>query len=143
MGACGSRLWNWGGNPNRSTAIGSTSFNIQYFDDTLGVVYNVHPLEHFAVLSTSNLSNDFVLFLIAPIHSQRFIIPVFTRTLNVYIRVNSVSRRGMEIRSRPIGPSHIWIPAVHSPRSAHGSCWRVAFGSNASNASSVVSAESV
>lgn len=59
-------------------------------DNALGVVDDVHALKDLAVFSAANLPNDFVLFLIAPVNREGFVVPIVTRTVDVNVGVYSV-----------------------------------------------------
>lgn len=50
---------------------------------------------YLTVFTTPNLTNHLVVFLITPIDSQGFIIPIITRTMNVDIGVDSVDSDSM------------------------------------------------
>jgi hypothetical protein len=44
---------------------------------------------HLTVLSTSDLTNHLVLLLVAPVHSQRLVIPVITRSVDIDIGIDT------------------------------------------------------
>jgi hypothetical protein len=51
---------------------------------------------YFAVFSTSDLSNDLVLFLVAPVYCKSLIIPVISWSVHIHVRVDSVFGNGKE-----------------------------------------------
>ena len=55
---------------------------------------------YLTVLSASNLSNDFIIFLVSPIHSQGFVVPVVSRPMHVDIRIHSVRKRSQQWDAR-------------------------------------------
>ena len=67
---------------------------LEYLDDTLGVVDDVDAFKDFRVLAAANFANDFVLFLVAPVDRQSFVIPVIARAMDIDVGVYSV---GLEL----------------------------------------------
>ncbi len=57
-------------------------------------------ITHLTVLPASNFTNDLVVFLAAPVHSQRFIIPIFLRSIyidfSVYPIVNGAQGKSKD-----------------------------------------------
>ena len=62
---------------------------LQYFDDALGVVGDVHALEDFRVLAPADLAHDLVVVLGPPGDGESLVVPVFARPVNVYVGVHS------------------------------------------------------
>ena len=51
-------------------------------------------LTYLTVFATSDLTNDFILFLVAPIHGQSFVIPVISGSVYIDIGVDAENRGG-------------------------------------------------
>lgn len=67
---------------------------------------------YFAVFSASDLSNDLVLFLVAPVYCKSLIIPVISWSVHIHVRVDSVfgnGKEGIYIDSEIIIQLTVWI----------------------------------
>mmetsp|Transcript_5180 Transcript_5180/g.6764 ORF Transcript_5180/g.6764 Transcript_5180/m.6764 type:complete len:205 (-) Transcript_5180:5-619(-) len=64
-------------------------YRLEDFNHTFRIVHHIDALKHFTVFTAANLTNHFILFLISPIHSQCFVIPIITGTVHIHVGVNS------------------------------------------------------
>jgi hypothetical protein len=73
-----------------------------------------NTVTHLAVLSTANLTNNLVLFLISPVHCQSFVVPVISRPVHIHIRVDPKNKntRSQQVR-KPGKPNAVQLTTTN------------------------------
>mmetsp|Transcript_12226 Transcript_12226/g.22110 ORF Transcript_12226/g.22110 Transcript_12226/m.22110 type:complete len:371 (+) Transcript_12226:309-1421(+) len=61
------------------------------FDDAFGIVPDVDSLEYFGVLSAADFADYLVVFLVAPVYGEGFVVPVVAGAMDVDVGVDSSS----------------------------------------------------
>jgi len=62
---------------------------LEDLNDAPRLVDDIESLEHFAVFSSTNLSNNLVVILVTPVYNETFIVPVLSRPLYIHIWINA------------------------------------------------------
>mmetsp|Transcript_24785 Transcript_24785/g.44546 ORF Transcript_24785/g.44546 Transcript_24785/m.44546 type:complete len:298 (-) Transcript_24785:194-1087(-) len=70
------------------------------FDDAFGVVPDVYAFEDFGIFSAADFADDFVVFLVAPVDGEGFVVPVVAGAVDVHVRVDSSAAHGTIFSTR-------------------------------------------